>query len=123
MTHKIKTFEAACKALKLNPNHLPVVSNLPKKHKDAIIAHYKLVIIAESLNEGWVPNWLDYNEYKYYPWFEMKKSGAGFSAVCYHSWADDSVIGSRLVFKSRDLAEYAGKQFIKLYNSYMMLPK
>lgn len=122
MTHKIKTYEAACKALKLNPKNIPVVSNIPKKHKDAIVAHYKLVIIAEAINEGWTPDWADYNQYKYYPWFEMKKAGAGFSIVC-SGWVDYSSFGSRLCYKSRELAEYAGKQFEKLYNTYMTLPK
>jgi len=121
MTHKIKTYESACKALKLNPKNLPVVSKLPKKHKDAIIAHYKLVIIVEALNEGWEPNWSNYDEYKYHPWFEYKNSGAVFGGVGSYYYSAD--VGSRLVFKSRDLAEYAARHFIKLYNTYLTLLK
>lgn len=78
MRHKIKTFEGACKALKLKATALPNVSALPKKHQKALIAHYKLVIISEALNAGWQPDWSNWNEYKYFPWFEVKKTPSGF---------------------------------------------
>lgn len=117
----IKTFEAACKKLKLDPAKvLPKVSGMPKHHQDAIVAHAKLVIIAEALNEGWKPDWTNSDQYKYYPWFDME-SGSGLSfggCVC-----DDSVsgVGSRLCFKTKELAEYAGKQFVLLYTQYFVL--
>lgn len=117
---KIKTFEAACKALKLDPEKcLPKVTGVPKHHQAAIVAHTKLVIIAEALNEGWKPNWQDSNEPKYWPWFDMSGSGLSFFVcVFYYS---HSGVGSRLCFKSRELAEYAGKQFIKLYEESWLL--
>lgn len=118
---KIKTFADACKALKIKTK-LPDVSALPKKHQKAIIAHYKLVIIAQALNNGWEPNWNDWNEYKYYPWFEIKKgtSGFGFSGTHCAYWRTGTAVGSRLCFKTRDLALYAGKQFEKLYKEYFL---
>lgn len=49
---KIKTFETACKALKLDPvKVLPKVAGMPKHHQDALIAHAKLIIIAEAMKE------------------------------------------------------------------------
>jgi hypothetical protein len=121
--NKIKTFNDACKALKLDPKKLPIVTGIPAKDRKAIIAHYKLVIIARALNAGWKPNWKDSNEYKYYPWFWMDKAGSGFS---YHDYAysfTSSGVGSRLCFKSYDLAVYAGKQFKSLYKEYFLLSK
>ena len=121
----IKTFEDACKALKIETT-LPVVTGLPKKHKAAIIAHYKLVTITEALNEGWVPNWNDSNEWKYSPWFEVvasakKPSGSGLSFYDADDWRTDTVVGSRLCFKSRELCQYAAKQFKKLYEAAYLL--
>jgi hypothetical protein len=117
---KIKTFEGGCRALKLNPAKVvPIVKGMPKHHQDAIVAHAKLVIIAEALNGGWKPNWNNTNEWKYYPWFRMSGSG-----LAYGDCAIDfslSSVGSRLCFKTRDLAEYAGKQFKKLYTQYFLL--
>jgi len=116
----IKTFEAACKALGLNPKTVPDFSHAPKQHQAALIAHYKLVIIAEALNEGWKPTWKNDEEYKYYPWFEMESSkGFRFCVARYYYSVSD--VGSRLCFRSRELAEYAGKTFLKLYKDYMIL--
>jgi hypothetical protein len=118
---KIKTYEAACKALGIDPEKsLPKVTGVPKQHKDAIVAHAKLVIITEALNEGWKPNWKDSGEYKYYPWFNMS-SGSGLSFHDCVGWDSRSTVGSRLCFKSRALAEYAGKQFKKLYEQYFVI--
>jgi hypothetical protein len=71
---QIISFEDACKALKLEQTCLPDVSPFPKGHQQAIIAYAKLIIIAQSLNEGWSPNWNDTNQLKYYPWFEIEAS-------------------------------------------------
>jgi hypothetical protein len=125
-TKKILSFEDACEALGLNPANLPDVSLLPEKHRRAIEAHYKLVIITQSLNEGWEPNWNDPDQYKYYPWFEIdadekRPGGFGFSDSDYGSWYSCSGVGSRLAFRTRELALYAGKQFQDLYKEYFLI--
>jgi hypothetical protein len=71
---KIKTFEAACKRQKLDPDKvIPDFSLLPSHHQKAMVAVCKLFILAEEWNAGWKPNWQDNNEWKYYPWFDMEK--------------------------------------------------
>jgi hypothetical protein len=125
---KIKTFADACMALKLDPKKLPDVSMLPVIHQKAIISMYKLTIIVEALNEGWKPNWNDSNEAKYSTWFEIKAdkkrpSGFGFSGTYYDSWYTNSHTdcGSRLCFKSSELALYAGKQFASEYKDLFLI--
>jgi hypothetical protein len=123
---EIKTFEDACKKLGIDANNLPDVSMLPAEHQQAIIAHYKLVIIAQTLNDGWKPNWNNSSEYKYYPWFKIKASknvpsGSGLSYVDCDDWCTGSGVGSRLCYQSSELAEYAGKTFKKLYEQYFLL--
>ena len=122
---KIKTFEAACAALGIKTT-LPVVKGLPEKHQEAIIAHYKLVTITEALNEGWQPNWNDSDQWKYSPWFSVKASskntaGSGLSFHVADYWDTDTGVGSRLCFKSRELAEYVAKTFRKLYEQSYLL--
>ncbi|WP_166964664.1 hypothetical protein [Yeosuana marina] len=86
------------------------------------VAYRKLKLIAQALNEGWTPDWTDSNEYKYYPWFEMgSASGVGFSYDGYDHWYSISCVGSRLCFKSRELAEYAGKQFEDIYKEFLTI--
>ncbi len=123
ITEKIKTFEDACKALNLNPETvLPDFSVFPEIHQTALIAHAKLIIITQALNENKYPNWSDSDEYKYYPWFDMRKSASGgFSYDVCVIWGTTSNVGSRLCFKSRELAEYAGTQFKDLYEDYFVI--
>lgn len=121
MKAKIKTFEDACKALKIDPSKaLLDVSGMPVHHQKAIIAHAKLVIIAEALNEGWKPDWKNSSEWKYYPWFRMS-SGSGLAFGDYGNDCSHSRVGSRLCFRSSELAEYAGKRFKDLYEDYFLL--
>lgn len=121
ITEKVKSFEDACQLLKIEPN-LPQVDILPENHQKAIIAHYKLVIIAEAVNEGWKPNWDNWEERKYYPWFDLEgsSSGSGFSYHGYVDWNSFSYVGSRLCFKTSELAKYIGETFIDLYKDYFL---
>jgi len=119
MHNTIKTFEDACRALNIQAQ--PTVSGMPDKHTKAIEALCKLTIIAEALNGGWVPDWDNEDEKKYYPWFVYNGSGVGFS--CAGTCCDyaGTCVGSRLCFKTRELAEYAGKQFKDLYNDFLIV--
>lgn len=123
ITDKIKSFEDACKHLRLNPNDLPVVDMLPEKDRKSIIAFYKLTIIIRALNEGWEPDWSNWDEWKYYNWFYVEKgedqrsSGFRYSGACYAY----ACAGSRLCFKNIELAEYAAEQFKELYREYLLI--
>lgn len=125
ITDKIKSFEDACKHLGLNPNDLPVVDMLPEKDRKSIIAYYKLTIITRALNEGWEPDFSNWNEYKYYNWFyveenkDQRSSGVRYyDSYCTYAGTD---IGSRLCFKNRELAKYATEQFKELYREYLLI--
>lgn len=90
-------------------------ANAPEHLKHQLIAE----LLCKSLNEGWEPNWDDSNEYKYYPWFKMGSPGFRFSDC--DGWGTGSGVGSRLCFKNRDLAKYAGKTFTDLYKQFMII--
>lgn len=82
-------------------------------------AAYRLLkLLASSLNDGWTPDWENENEYKWYPYFYMGVS-SGFRFSDSVGWNADSGVGSRLCFKSRELADYAGKQFTEVYKKFM----
>lgn len=125
ITDKIKSFEDACKHLGLNPNDLPVVDMLPEKDRKSIIAYYKLTIITRALNEGWEPDFSNWDEYKYYNWFyveenkDQRSSGFRFDGARYA--VTSTSIGSRLCFKNREMAKYATEQFKELYREYLLI--
>jgi hypothetical protein len=125
---EIKTFQDACKALNVDSSTLNV-ENVPSKHQTALAAHYKLVIIAEALNGGWQPDWQNHSEKKYYPWFNVIKepesperaTGVGLSFHGVVSWSTLTNIGSRLCFKSEEVAEYAAWQFKEFFEAYYLI--
>lgn len=120
ITDRVKSFEDACQVLGISTN-VPEVKGLPRKHQKAIIANYKLITIAEALNEGWKPNWQDSDEYKYYPWFDMSNpAGVGCSAARYAA-PSTAAFGSRLCLKNRELAIYFGQTFTDLFNDSLLL--
>lgn len=121
ITDRVKSFEDACQVLGISTN-VPEVKGLPRKHQKAIIANYKLIVIAEALNEGWKPNWQDSDEYKYYPWFDMSNpAGVGCSDTSGTASVTGASVGSRLCLKNRELAIYFGQTFTDLFNDSLLL--
>lgn len=117
ITDRIKTFEDACESLGLKGDILMASLHDDLKDEAApIIAGLKLRIIAKALNEGWKPNWQNSGEYKYYPWWNMQN---GFSLDVVGDNSAFTLVGSRLCYKTRELATYAATQFADLYKSYL----
>jgi hypothetical protein len=84
------------------------------------VAYKMIKEIVKAFNEGWLPDWTNSNEYKYYPWFKMgSPSGGGFSFDDFAYWLATSVVGSRLCFKSADLAKHAGQLFESIYKDFL----
>jgi len=86
------------------------------------VAYKQLKEIAKAFNEGWIPDWTNSNEYKYYAYFIMgSPSGGGFSYYAFGDWGTDSCVGSRLCYKSSDLAKHAGQLFESIYKDFLTL--
>lgn len=144
---RIKTFEDACMELGDNHPFVKEYDSISVSSKD-IIAYLKLRIIVAALNEGWEPKFAE-DEYRYFPWFyiytqkeidemsEEDKSrvvfrsygnayasgGVAYASTHYDSTSTHAYIGSRLAFKTRELAEYAGKQFVEIYADFNFKPE
>jgi len=121
ITDRIKTFEDALRELSVSEN-MHILLSYIGINGDLLAAQafLKLTLIARALNEGWEPNWQDDDEVKYYPWFDMS-AASGFAFHVCDGWHSTSFVGSRLCFKTSELAEYAGKQFIDLYKEMFLL--
>lgn len=123
ITKRVKTYADACSVLGIEPVNEDVLTKLGFTKDE--IAYRKLKTIAEALNEGWRPNWADSDEYKYWPWFVYNPASAGFSyaSTTYTASHTYTYIGSRLCYKTREIAAYAGRQFEGLYNDYLLIKK
>ena len=124
----LKTFEDACRVEKLDPKKvIPDFKLFPKRDRDAMVAHAKLVIIARALNKlannskQWKPDWDNGKWDKFYPWFWLDGGSSGFRYNGYDHWGTVSHVGSRLCFISREVSEYAGNTFLKLYKDYFTI--
>ena len=113
-----------------------------------LTAFLKLRIITAALNQGWSPDWTNSDEWKYYPWFSLYtedeyndldaddkerccrvvgrsyiNANASGGLVYANAGSASSVSftgsGSRLAFKTRELALYAGKQFVDLWCDFV----
>ena len=104
ITDRVKTFSDACNVLEYAiPKSMHCVD--------------KLKVIVEALNEGWKPDWQNSSQYKYVPYFTH--NGTAFVFYGYYSWRSHTFVGSRLCFKSAELAEYCAVQFQDLYNEFL----
>lgn len=122
ITERIKSFDNALEEIGgVSENAMTLLKyNGIDRDMIAAQAHMKLSIIARALNEGWKPDWTNSNEAKWYPYFS-NPSGFGFSHTDFYYCFTTSTVGSRLCFKSSELAEYAGKQFESIYNDFLNL--
>lgn len=120
ITDRVKTYEDACRELSMNPLDENKLMKLGLTKHD--IAYQKLVTIAKSLNEGWVPNVCDNSVYRWYPWFVTNGSPSSFAfdVSYYDSASAFAGSGSRLCFKNKELSEYCGKQFIELWKQFIL---
>ena len=127
MNTEIKTVEQAFAFLGKDINALPDVSMIDEKSRQAILSHYKLIVIAEALNkeanggETWTPDWDNMDQRKYYPWFEISKedkgSGFGFSITGYrYGFSSHAYVGSRLCFPTSEMAMEFAKENLEDYN-------
>jgi len=113
----IKTFEDACEELNINPGDVINGNDLPDE-----IAYKKLKVVIKAVNQGWIPDWSNGNQYKWWPWFNLS-SGFGFSVSAYYYDCTSTAVGSRLCFESKEKSDYTAKQFIDLYEKYLTVTK
>lgn len=110
---RVKTLEDVCRETGTDFTAFMLLKN---SLAPDTFAYETMKLISKALNEGWVPDWND-GTAKWQPWFYLDgPSGFRF----YDSFCDysNSVVGSRLVFKSEKLSNYAAKQFLDVYKAF-----
>ncbi|WP_133228478.1 hypothetical protein [Sphingobacterium corticibacter] len=110
---EIKTFKNACEALGLNENTFHIEH---KSLPDDVYAYMQLRIISKALNTCENSEYAIHDERTYFPYFYSVRTPKGYSYVFGGKSAGSGV---RLTYKTAEVAEYAGKQFLTIYNRYM----
>lgn len=115
--------------LALLGNVARLVTDINPKHLKALIALNKLFTIAEAWNkeDGFFPNFSDWEQDKWFPQFRYNDDAAGF--VCadaqymsthYTPTNVAAYINSRLCFKTSERAAQFGKLFVDLFNKIFL---
>lgn len=113
-----RTFGDACKYLGIPESAIALKGD--NRIAKSAVAFYKLAIIAKAWNkiDGFVPDFSDTKQYKYYSWFVYDRHAAGFvyAATSNAPTHADANVGSRLCFKSSATARKFGETFTALFN-------
>lgn len=143
VNERITDFESARRALgrkpntgfhvvkeKLSESDLPfegvarLVEDINTRHLEALIALNQLFTIAEAWNkeDGFVPDFSDSGQDRWFPWLKYSKDAAGFvyAETDYAPTYANAAFGYRLCFKSHERAAQFGKQFADLYNKVFL---
>lgn len=148
ITERIKTFDDALAALPTEHpmvRNWTAMRGLEDKFSPNLAAYAKLCIIVAALNEDWELHWGSDQVY-YYPWFYIyskaevetmmqdrkdklvllggaasRGSSCGLGSVpSYYAWSSALArLGSRLAFRSSELARYCAEQFLDIWAQYL----
>ena len=124
ITDRVKSFEDACDVLEYT-TITPMCGQLPDKYHEPIKIFYMLQVICEALNEGWVADWNNTDQVKYFPYFKLVDGKLKFAGVAarYSPFALGSAFSfdvARLCYNSENIAEYAGREFVELYHNLIV---
>ena len=103
-----------------------LVRELNPRHVEALIALNELFTIAEAWNkaDGFVPDFSDNDQRKFFPWFAYDKDVVRFSPNGSMSSAYVSaLLCARLCFKTANRAMQFGLRFAGLFNKLLMLDR
>lgn len=153
VTERVKTYDDAVKELGEDHPFVVAANSAvwryPEDYNQDIVAYLKLRVVVAALNDGWNPEFTE-DERRWFPWYRLYTKeeidnlseedkeqvllwgghahhGSRCGLASAHSsdaWSSsDAYVGSRLALKSKELADYAGKQFIELFAPFCFRPK
>ena len=103
-----------------------LLRELNPRHVDALIALNELFTIAEAWNkaDGFIPDFSDKEQQKYFPWFVYDKDVARFvPCVSMPSAYISALLGARLCFKTEERSMQFAQRFAGLFNEFLMLDR
>lgn len=153
VTERVKTYDDAVKELGEDHPFVVAANSAvwryPEDYNQDIVAYLKLRVVVAALNDGWNPEFTE-DERRWFPWYRLYTKEeidnlseedkeqvllwggyASYGSRCGLAYASSNLawslspaaFGSRLALKSKELADYAGKQFIELFAPFCFRPK
>lgn len=109
---KIETVEDACNELGETDEQVKILRLLEQNNiseKEIAVQQWKVIV--KALNKGWVPDFNNTNQRKYYPWFNLK----GGVSLDYVFCDQLSFVPPSFLFKDEETVRYAISQFSSVY--------
>lgn len=114
---RLKNYESACAIL---DRQQLILSDFTKSRSDKQakreFSRHRISTCIEAINEGWVPDFDNTNQPKFYIWMYGKKSGFSSSVYIYYF---NTEVGSDLHIETREKAELIEKICREDYIEYL----
>ena len=111
----IKTYDDAVEAREVDDDDIIYSTDRPH-----IVGYKKLCHIVKVINNGWVPDWSNKDQHKYYLWFKVSPSGSGLTDSYCGYECTYTYVCSRLASDTEEKASYLGKQFQDIHSQYLL---
>ena len=106
------------KYLKKKENDILPYYNPQTKLEISINNQIKLYTIINFLNDGWICDFENSTQYKYYPYFIFEKGSWRLCGVSYR-FAHSSEFSALAYLKNENLANFMGTNYIKEYSEFL----
>ena len=116
---KIRYYSDICLELGVEELTIEHFNFLPIEQREKMLAYHKICNISKIFNAGWVPNFTDLNQRKFFPYFIKNKDGSWSVASFADFDVDCSALGFGLYFKEEELALFAVNLFKEIYIKYL----
>lgn len=110
---KVTTYEEVCKKLKENPVTISYFA-IDLKNIDKLVKLAKLDQVQRFFNQGWIPDWANTKEGKYYPFFKWNKT-SGSLVFSGHAYCGEITYREVAFYQSHEISDHIGKYFSDLY--------
>lgn len=117
LLERVKNISDVYKELKRKELTIEDFNFLPENRRKKALAFQQIQDICEVFAEGWILNWGNRSEYKYYPYF-IKNQNSGWSVsrvYCYYYFS----YGEPGFYKDELTAKHCGNLFLDIYNTYL----
>jgi len=120
-TERIQNLQDALNALELTIDDIRPYKNPVNSRQEAINATEEMFVMAEALQNGWVADYSNKNQEKWYCWLIWDNSVGAFLfyAAGYDDTGASADSGARLSFPDKETAEHFCKIAINQYNKFL----
>jgi len=116
---KIKNYSDVCRELNIREYTENDFCFLPYEQRKKQLAFSKLQNIAKLFNQGWKEDWKNFNQYKYYPYFQTNVACGLVGDGCGADHAYSSSCSPVVYYKDKKTSDFCGNLFIDIYSDFL----